>query len=184
MGFQAQLNGGNNTFGETIMGASAGTNVTGSQNVILGYNVGSTTLTSGIENILIGFNNSTDTPTSGANKFISIAQTIINNAAAVTVSSGFGTSPAIVSTGDAAFTVTVGTGGTSTGTANTITFANAAPHGWACSANDLTTTSTSVFLQKETATTTTTATFVNYSDTATAAVMTAGDVLQFRCSGY
>lgn len=101
---------------------------------------------------------------------------------APTISSGFGTSPSIVaSNGTAAFTVNVGTGGTAT---SGVIGLPTASTGWACYANDVTTTSTTVFLTKQTATTTTSATFGNFTTAGVAGAWAASDVLQVRCTAY
>lgn len=83
--------------------------------------------------------------------------------------------------GTAAFTVNVGTTPT---TACTITFPTAAAVGWACFVNDITTNSTSVFLQKQSGGTTTTAILTNYSDVAVATAFVASDILRVSCHGY
>ena len=99
-----------------------------------------------------------------------------------TIASGFGTSPSIVnSNGTVAFTVNVGTSNTGTGV---LTFP-AAPHGWACAINDITTKSTTVATTQVTATGTTSLTVQNYTDIMGTHAWVDSDVLQFSgCSPY
>jgi hypothetical protein len=80
--------------------------------------------------------------------------------------------------GPASFTINVGT---SPATACSFTLPIAAATGWNCTASDLTTSSTNVFLQKQTATTTTTATITNFNDVAVASKFSAGDILAVSC---
>lgn len=80
--------------------------------------------------------------------------------------------------GPASFSINVGT---APATACTFTLPIAAVSGWNCIASDLTTSSTSVFLQKETATTTTTATITNFNDVAVGSNFVAGDTLAVSC---
>ena len=98
-----------------------------------------------------------------------------------TIASGFGTSPSIAaSNGTAVFTITVGSSPGSTGTVTMPT----SPHGWACHATDLTTTSPTVSNTKETATTATSVTFTQYTNVQVTAPWVAGDTIQATCSGY
>ncbi len=80
--------------------------------------------------------------------------------------------------GPASFTINVGT---SPATACSFTLPIPAATGWNCSASDLTTSSTNVFLQKQTAATTTTATISNFNDVAVASKFGAGDILAVSC---
>jgi hypothetical protein len=82
------------------------------------------------------------------------------------------------SNGPASFTINVGTAPTA---ACTITLPITAATGWNCTASDLTTSSTNVFLQKQTATTTTTATISNFNDVAVASDFVANDILAVSC---
>jgi hypothetical protein len=92
--------------------------------------------------------------------------------AAPTISSGFGTSPSIVSSnGPAAFLVNVGTGGVAT---SGVVGLPAAVTGWSCFANDRTNNT----VTRQTATTTTSATFT------AAAAWAASDILNISCFGY
>jgi hypothetical protein len=82
--------------------------------------------------------------------------------------------------GPSSFTVNVGTTPTSAGC---VIGLPTATNGWNCSATDITTNSTSVFLQKQTAagSSTTQVTIVNYSDVAVATAPTASDIWQVSC---
>jgi len=101
---------------------------------------------------------------------------------APTIASGFGTSPSIsASNGTAAFSIHIGTGGTSsTGTLNMPT----ATDGWVCDAADITTQSASVFYTKETGDSASTVVLTQYNDTATATAWVAGDTVLVKCSAY
>lgn len=87
------------------------------------------------------------------------------------------------SNGTAAFEVNVGTTPTS---ACTITMPTAA-HKWICTATDLTTNSTSVFLQKQSpvgSQTTTQIVITNFSDVAAATAFVASDIMGVSCHAY
>jgi len=105
--------------------------------------------------------------------------TLADSSVAPTISSGFGTSPSIAANhGTIAFTVNVGTGGSATsGVIGLPTAAN----GWICSANDQTTTSTTVFMTKQTASSTTSATIGNFSTSGVAAAWVASDIINVSC---
>lgn len=83
------------------------------------------------------------------------------------------------SNGPSSFTVNVGT---TPGSACTITLPVASA-AWNCYATDITTNSTSVFLQKETATANNSVTITNFNDVASATAFTASDILQVSCFG-
>lgn len=101
--------------------------------------------------------------------------TLLCSSSAPTISSGFGTSPSIVSSnGTCSFQVNVGTGGTAT--SGVIGLPTAA-HGWVCAVTDITTNSTTVFVTKQTASSTTSCTVGNFSDVAAAAAWAASDKL-------
>lgn len=101
---------------------------------------------------------------------------------APTISSGFGTSPSIANqNGTAAFTINVGTGGSATSGVIGLPTANT---GWSCQPTDITTTSSTVFMTKQTASSATSATIGNFNDTGTAAAWTASDVLSVSCHAY
>jgi hypothetical protein len=98
---------------------------------------------------------------------------------APTISSGFGTSASITaSNGTASFAVNVGTGGTAT---NGVVGLPTAAHGWACSANDVTTQNTTVFLTKQVTSTTTSATLANFNTAGALAAWVASDILEVHC---
>ena len=105
------------------------------------------------------------------------ANKIVVDSTTPTVSSGFGTSPVI--TGQASsFQINVGTGGSaSTGV---VALGLTAPHGWSCSANDVTTPASNNTVQ--TGSSTTTATFTNYvRTTGVAGAWTASDTVEVSC---
>lgn len=108
--------------------------------------------------------------------------TVWASTTAPSIQSGFGTSPSVTNNnGTAAFTVNVGTGGTATSGVITMP---AAAHGWACQVNDITTTSSTVFVTKETANTTTSVTVGNFTTAGVAGAWAASDILYFICSGF
>lgn len=80
--------------------------------------------------------------------------------------------------GPASFTINVGT---APSTACTFMLPITAATGWNCTASDLTTSSTNVFLQKQTATTTKTATITNFNDVGVASSFVASDTLAVSC---
>jgi hypothetical protein len=92
---------------------------------------------------------------------------------------GGGAASILVSNGTAAFKIGVGT---TPGSSCTITMP-AATTGWNCHAEDITTVSTLVFLQKQTGVeSTTSVTFTNFSDVGAATAYVANDVLKVICS--
>ena len=92
---------------------------------------------------------------------------------------GGGAASILVSNGTAAFKIGVGT---TPGSACTITMPSATT-GWNCHATDITTNSTSVFLQKQTgAESQTSVTITNFSDVAVATAFVASDVLKVQCA--
>ncbi len=101
-------------------------------------------------------------------------------ATAPTIGSGFGTSPSILNAnGTASFRVQIGTGGTaSSGVLDFPLTADA----WNCSAADVTTQNSTVFLTKQTAASSTTATLTNFNTSGAAAAWAAGDILNVSCS--
>ena len=110
---------------------------------------------------------------------IANSKAIIFSATAPTISSGFGSSPSIpTQNGTAAFTINVGAGGTaSSGVIALPTAAN----GWNCFANDLSTTSSTVFMTKQTASSATTATIGNFNSLGAAAAWAVSDILSVSC---
>jgi hypothetical protein len=105
---------------------------------------------------------------------------LLIGAPAPTISSGFGTSPSVVSNnGPASFTINVGTGGTAT---NGVIGLPSATTGWNCSCEDITTTSATVNRCKQTgAGTTTTVPIGNFNTTPAAAAWVASDILTVSC---
>lgn len=107
---------------------------------------------------------------------------LLQSTTAPTISSGFGTTPSVVNSNSTqVFTINVGTGGTAT---SGVIGLPAAAHGWSVSCNDITTTSATVFLTKQTGTTTTTATVGNFNTSGAAAAWVASDVLSCRAAAY
>jgi len=106
---------------------------------------------------------------------------LISNTAPTIAGAGCGGSAASIATnnGTAAFSINVGSTPT---TACTVTLP-AAPNAWNCYATDITTQSTSIFLQKQTATGTTTATITNYNTAGSATNLVASDIIQVSCFG-
>ena len=74
----------------TALGAAALDTVTGSNNLGLGYSVGSVTLTTGSSNILIGTSSAVDTPASGTSNFLNIGNVIFATGMTGTVASPAG----------------------------------------------------------------------------------------------
>jgi hypothetical protein len=100
------------------------------------------------------------------------ANVVMVSTTAPTISSGFGTSPSIVSSnGTATFRVNVGTGGAAT---SGVIALPAASNGWNCQVQDMTNNT----VTRMTASTTTTATFT------AAAAWAASDILSVSCFGY
>jgi hypothetical protein len=94
---------------------------------------------------------------------------------------GFGTGAAVVNpNGAGAFTVNVGTGGVATSGVITLPTATS---GWNCFATDITTTSATVFVTKQTASSTTSATLGNFNTSGAAAAWVASDILAVSCFG-
>ena len=99
-----------------------------------------------------------------------------------TLPAGFGTTPSIVaSNGTASFQINVGTGGTATSGVITMP---AATTGWNCNANDITTTSATVFMTKQTASTTTSVTIGNFNTSGAAAAWVASDKINMTCVAF
>jgi hypothetical protein len=111
-------------------------------------------------------------------------QNILIHETAPTISSGFGTSPSIVTpNGTAAFTINVGTGGVATsGVIGLVTAAT----GWNCFATDITATSTHTALETEiTASTTTSATLESQNRaTGAATAWATGSIIRVSCFAY
>ena len=110
---------------------------------------------------------------------LSIGGTLVHSNVAPTIASGFGTGPTVLGTGTAAFKITVGTGGASSG----VITLPAAPNGWVVQGWDITNGS-SLFLQ-QTAFTITSATIASFGiTTGTSSPMSAGDVLVFTATAF
>lgn len=125
--------------------------------------------------------NSTSLVLGGTNNVTQNAK-LVWSGVAPTVSSGFGVSPTIVgNNGTLAFQVNVGTGGAAT--SGVIGLPTAAT-GWICSCVDITTTSTTVFVTKQTASGTTSCTVGNFNDVASAAAWVASDKLNCSATAY
>jgi hypothetical protein len=118
---------------------------------------------------------------------ISLAGVLLNGKVAVsgtapTISSGFGGTPSIsANNGTIAFRVNVGTGGSAT---SGVIGLPTASTGWNCQCTDITTTSSTVFITKQTASSTTSATVGNFTDTGSTGAWTASDILACSCFGY
>ncbi|MCP3381233.1 hypothetical protein NLM31_12870 [Bradyrhizobium sp. CCGUVB4N] len=87
------MSAGGTGFSDTVLGFAAGTNVTGSNDTIIGNQVASTTLVGGSGNILIGTSSNVDTPAAGTNNFLNIGNLIYGT------SIGSATSPGNVGIG-------------------------------------------------------------------------------------
>jgi hypothetical protein len=110
---------------------------------------------------------------------LSIGSNLVASSTLPTISSGFGTSPAITASNTFCFKIVVGTGGAANGTITLPT----APNGWLSFAADVTN-GNSLFLQL-TGSTATSVTFTSYSvTTGAAANMSAGDVVLINCIAY
>ena len=108
-----------------------------------------------------------------------ISPKIIINATAPTIASGFGTTPSIAAGNTAAFKVTVGTGGASSGV---LTFPTATT-GWSVQGTDNTNYATVVVVCVPTSTTSVTV-YAYSRTTGLASTFSAGDVLSFQALGY
>jgi hypothetical protein len=104
------------------------------------------------------------------------------NSAAPTISSGFGTGASIAANnGASAFQVNVGTGGTAF---SGVVGMPVATNGWSCSVADITTSSTSVFLTKQTGSATNSVTVANYNTAGATTAWVASDKLNFLCLAF
>ncbi len=100
-----------------------------------------------------------------------------------TISSGFGSSPSVsAGTNTAAFRINVGTGGVAT---TGVIALPAATTGWNCTCSDITTTTATVDVCKQTgAGTTTTVPIGNFTSGGIAGAWVASDILLVNCLGY
>ncbi|HAX91245.1 MAG TPA: hypothetical protein DCY07_03430, partial [Rhodospirillaceae bacterium] len=85
---------GNTVIGSYALGKTTAT-YTGSNNVALGYAVGSTTLVSGSSNILIGTSAAVDTPAAGTNEWLNIGNTIYGDLSKRSIALGAGALSAV-----------------------------------------------------------------------------------------
>ena len=100
---------------------------------------------------------------------------ILFSTAAPDISSGFGTSPGVVTNnGTASFTIDIGTGGAAK---NGVIGLPAAVNGWNVYCEDISSFSTTVFRTRQTGTTTTSATIGNFNSVALPAPWGSGDIL-------
>jgi hypothetical protein len=173
----------------TALGANAAQAATnGQRSTIVGKGVGSVTYGTGSGGtgdgvILIGSGKLTvDSPAAGTSNWMNVENAIIQNTVAPTISSGFGSTPAIPNgTSSASFEVNVGTGGVAS--SGIVAFATGAPHGWACTAVDKTNPATANTVA--TPASATTITLTNYSrTTGLAAPWAASDIIVTSCNGY
>lgn len=110
-----------------------------------------------------------------------VINTLISSTAP-TVGSGFGTTPSIsANNGTAAFEITVGTGGTSQ--TGVITMPTATT-GWNCQFTDITTTSTTVAVTKQTASTPTSVSVASFTNLYVASAWAASDKIRAMCAAY
>jgi hypothetical protein len=110
------------------------------------------------------------------------ATAVIAKMASPTVSSGFGTSPSITGASTIAFQVNVGTGGAAT--SGVIALGATASNGWTVDCTDITTTSATVFMTKQTASSTTTATVGNFTTAGVAGAWAASDKLNCMAMAF
>lgn len=111
-----------------------------------------------------------------------LGSNVLVSGTAPTISSGFGSGASIPhNNGTAAFTISVGTGGSAS---NGVIGLPTAPNGWACHADDLTTQSTSVAQTAQTASSATSATLTQYNNVKVATPWAANDILSVTCFPY
>lgn len=152
----------------------------GSGTVLTPYTFSGTTLT--VSGSIISTNSAGTSLVLGGTNNVTQNAKLVWSGVAPTVSSGFGVSPTIVgNNGTLAFQVNVGTGGAAT--SGVIGLPTAAT-GWICSCVDITTTSTTVFVTKQTASGTTSCTVGNFNDVASAAAWVASDKLNCSATAY
>lgn len=147
-------------------------------------NVSGSGLTYGASSIFCTGSLCTATASTGLNvsSNLQLASVTLLASSTPTVSSGFGTSPSIVSGKAYAFRVNVGTGGTAN--SGVLALGTTATTGWRCNCDDITTQSATVFQCKQTATSTTTATIGNFNTSGAAAAWVASDNLLVDCTAY
>jgi len=176
--------------GITALGSNTGgAMTTASNDTIIGGGssfVGNATLTNGTGDILIGSGNMTvDVVAGGTSGEINIENAILGYSSgnAPSIASGFAASGSTISTPGGTFHFSVTVGSTTPGSTGTLTMPTA-PTGWDCTANDITTTSTSVFLTKQTGGSATTVVLTNYSNLSVATAWAGGDVINVKCMAY
>ena len=161
---------GNSTLATSVSGAtqSYATTGTGPHQFFVGATLAGRILSSGIDTA----------------KSYQVNGDTILNAAAPTISSGFGTSPVLTApAGSTAFRIVVGSGGTaSTGV---ISMGATATNNWVCEATDVSQTTATIFATKQLGQNQTQVTLNNYSAaTGAAAAWGAGDVLLVKCGEF
>lgn len=125
----------------------------------------------------------TATNISTANSTFQLNGRIVAGNATPTISSGFGTSPSVTAgVNTMAFRVNVGTGGVAT--TGVIALGITATTGWNCFCSDITTTTATVDVCKQTASSTTTATIGNFTSGGIAGAWVASDILLVNCTAY
>ena len=106
------------------------------------------------------------------------AGNLIISSTAPTIASGFGTSPSILANNTGAFQITIGTGGTSyTGIINMPT----APNGWACTAQNV---SSSLNRVRQFGVSATTVTLDQFTTAGANAPFSPGDVIVCQCTAF
>lgn len=147
---------------------------------------GATTLNGGLTtgtstSVNFGANGTVNIGTGTCLRSGSSSSQLFNCNIAPTISSGFGTSPSIASSnGTAAFTVNVG----STASASGVIALPTAVNGWVCDCQDITTTSATTFITKQTASSTTTCTIGNFTTAGASGNWTANDILKCTAAGH
>jgi hypothetical protein len=114
---------------------------------------------------------------------LNVVSSWLSSAAPTITGAGCGGSLATIAShnGTAVFTINVGT---TPGSACTVTFPYTATNGWACFANDITTQSTNVSIQRKTSGTTTTCVITNFSDVTVATAFVANDIVEVHAFSY
>ena len=155
------------TSGDISIGTTGATTVTGIQGVAVSTPTGTGAVVLAVSPTITGG--------------ITLGSNLTFSASAPTISSGFGTSPSVTGGTATSFEVNVGTGGTAT---SGVIGLPTATTGWNCSAQDITTTSATVYMTKQTASTISTATFGNFNTSGAAAAWVASDKLRINCVAY
>jgi len=120
------------------------------------------------------------TGTTSSTSFADSGGHLIISSTAPTIASGFGTSPSILANNTAAFRVTVGTA-ISTTYSGTLTMP-AAPNGWVCNVQNV---STPTISSRQVASSTTSVSISDFNSSTNALVQwLTGDVLLFQCTAF